>query len=309
MKITLLDGYSINPGDLSWDRLNELGELEAFDSTSPDQLMERISDCEILYVCKIKITREIMEKCPNLKLIAAVSTGYDHIDIEAARDLGIAVCNTPAYSTYCVAQHTIALLLEICNQVALHSKAVDNGKWYKSDMFCFWESPVIQLKDKSIGIIGYGAIGRQVGEIAKALGMKVNPYTGPGKKYDDFEAAITSDVVTFHCPANEDTINMVNEDLISKMKDGAILLNCARGALIDEDALAKALKSGKLYGAGIDVLKTEPPTEPNPLIGLENCFITPHIAWIAKDARATVCETAYDNLKSFIDGGKLNRIV
>lgn len=308
MKITILDGYSINPGDLSWDALKELGELTVYDDTADDEILSHIGDSEAIFTSKIKMTRGIMEKCPNLKFIGELATGYDNIDLEAAKEFGIAVYNTPAYSTESVAQHTFALLLEICNQVALHTDAVNKGKWYDSTRFCFWESPIIQLAGKSIGIIGYGAIGRKVGEIAEAIGMKVNPYTGPGKKYDNLEAAITSDVVTFHCPATEQTTNMVDAEFISKMKDGAILLNCARGAIVDEQALADALKSGKLYGAGIDVLRKEPPARPNPLVGIPNCFITPHIAWFAKDARAIVCETTYLNLKSFLEGGEKNRI-
>ena len=248
------------------------------------------------------MSAEVMDACPNLKFIGALATGYDNIDIKAAKERGIAVCNVPAYSTDSVAQHTFALILEITNQVGLNDEAVQSGEWSRADDFCLSKNSIIQLAGKSLGIIGYGNIGRKVAAIAEAFGMKVNIYSR------DKEAAIKSDILTVHCPATEENKGFINKEFIRQMKDGAILINTARGALVNERDLAEALCSGKLSAAAVDVLDGEPPRQDNPLIGAPNIFITPHVAWASVEARSTICRVSAENLKSFIEGGRLNRV-
>lgn len=303
MKIVISDGYTINPGDLSWAALEELGQTAVHDHTPHDQLAETIGEAEVLYTSKNKVTAEVMDACPNLKFIGVLATGYDNIDTAAAKERGIAVCNVPGYSTDPVAQHTFALILEITNNVGLHNEAVRQGEWSQSPDFCLIKNPVSQLAGKSLGIIGYGNIGRKVAAIAEAFGMTVNIYSR------DREAAMKSDIVTLHCPATAENRGFINADFISQMKDGAILINTARGALINEPDLAAALASGKISAVGLDVLDGEPPRMDNPLIGAPNCFITSHIAWASKEARNTICQVSAANLKSWIEGGSLNRIV
>ncbi|MFV0518386.1 MAG: D-2-hydroxyacid dehydrogenase [Aminipila sp.] len=304
MKIVVLDGYTTNPGDLYWDKIKSLGQLTVYDRTSPAQIVPRSIDADILIVNGVKLTSNIMKQLPRLKLVTLLATGFNNIDVEYAKAKGVAICNTPCYSTEAVAQHTIALLLEITNQVALHSAAVHAGKWYNCPDDCFCIKPLSLLAGKSIGIIGFGNIGKKVGEIAEALGMRVIPYS------EDPEYAITADVVSLHCPLTPDNIGFVNEDFISKMKDGAILINTARGALIDEMALAAALNKGKLAAAGVDVMKTEPPRKDIlcPLIECPNCYITPHHAWMPLETRQLLIDIAYANIISFMNGDYLNRI-
>jgi glycerate dehydrogenase len=304
MKIVVLDAYTANPGDLSWEKLKEFGEFIAYDRTPPEKIVERAKDADIVVLNAAEMTAEILNQLPKLKLITLLATGFNNIDLTAAKSQGIAVCNTPSYSTEAVSQHTIALLLEITNHVALHSAAIHKGAWHKSPDECFSLKPLSLLDGKTIGIVGYGSIGKRVGKIAEALGMKVLPYSS------DPETAIKADVLSLHCPLTQENREMINAEFIARMKDGAILLNTARGGLIDESALLSALQSGKIAAAGIDVISTEPPrgSEKNPLIGAPNCFITPHHAWTPLETRQLLLDVAYENIKSFLSGNILNRI-
>lgn len=303
MKIVLLDGHTINPGDLTWARLEALcDEFIVYERTPAELLQERIGDCDVLMTSKCFITRELMEHAPNLKYIGSTATGYNNIDIAAARDLGIAVTNIPAYSTESVAQHTIALMLELTNHVGLHDASVQEGDWCRCEHFSYWKTPVVLLAGKSLGIIGYGSIGRRVGSIAEALGMTVNVYSR------DREAAIRSDFISLHCPLTEDNAKMIDAGFIEQMKPGAYLINTARGGLLDEEAVAEALRSGRLAGAAVDVLSSEPASEDNPLLGLPGCIITPHIAWVPVEMRQKIIDVLAENLIDFNNGGTLNRV-
>lgn len=303
MKAVLLDGHTINPGDLSWGPIEELcDELTVYEKTDPEQIAERISDCDILMTSKCRITSDIMAGAPNLKYIGATATGYNNIDVAGAARQGIAVTNVPAYSTDAVAQHTIALMLELTNHVGLHDRGVHEGRWAKSEYFCYWDRPVTLLAGKTLGIIGYGAIGRRVGEIAEALGMKINIYSR------DEKATVTSDILTLHCPLTEENARMIDGEFISRMKPGAFLINTARGGLVDEEALAAALDKGHLAGAALDVLTQEPPAEDNPLIAQENCILTPHIAWVPKEMRQKVIDILAENLSAWLKGEHHNRV-
>ena len=304
MKIVNLDAYTIHLNDLGWSELARLGELTTYERTAPDDVISRIGNDDVaVYTSKVKISREVMEACPNIKFINVTATGYDNIDIAAAKEKGIAVCNVPAYSTESVAQHTFALILEITNNVGTYTNLIHEHRWENSEDFAFVEKPIMQLCGRSLGIVGYGSIGKRVGEIAKAFGMTVNVYS------KDPAAAIQSDILTLHCPATPENKGFVNSEFISRMKDGAILINTARGALLNEDDVAEALKSGKLSAVGIDVLNGEPPRKGHPFIGLKNLYATPHIAWSSKEAREVIVKTAAANLRNFLDGGNLNRIV
>lgn len=303
MDIVVLDGYTINPGDLSWDSLEELGDsLTVYDLTPAEELINRIGKKEVIMTSKCFITREIIEKCPDLKYIGSMATGYNNIDVKAAAEAGIVVTNVPAYSTDAVAQHTIALLLELANNAGLHNASVQSGDWSRCEHFCYWKKPVTLLAGKSIGIIGYGAIGSKVVEIARALGMTVNIYSR------DPEAAVSSDVISLHCPLTEENAKMIDADFISRMKPGAFLINTARGGLVDEYALAGALRSGRLGGAAVDVISREPASEDCQLLGLSNCIITPHMAWSPEEMRQAVIDTITENLKSWMDGNTINQV-
>lgn len=303
MNIVIFDGYTINPGDLSWAKLEQLADrMTVFDATPMDKAMLRLGNSEILMTSKCQITREFMENAPNLKYIGCTATGYNNIDVRAAADLGIAVTNIPAYSTDAVAQHTISLMLELANNVGIHNESVQQGQWFDSKYFCYWKKPVMLLAGKSLGIIGYGAIGKRVAEIARALGMTVNIYR------EDPTGTMKSDFVSLHCPLTPDNAKMVNTEFLVNMKPGAFLINTARGQLIDERALADALKAGFIKGAAVDVLAQEPPSRDCPLIGLDNCIITPHIAWSPKEMRQAVIDILADNLQSWLTGGRLNRV-
>lgn len=304
MKIVILDAYTVQLDDLEWTELEELGELVTYPRIAQEEVAEAIGTAELaLFTSKVKITREIMDACPKLKFIGVTATGYDNIDIEAAGERGIAVCNVPAYSTEAVAQHCFALILEICNNVGAYTQLVHAHRWESSEDFTFIEKPVLQLSGRSLGIIGYGSIGKRVAEIAEAFGMQVNIYSR------DPDAALSSDIVSLHCPATADNLGFVNKSLISRMKDGAILINTARGALLNEEDVVAALESGKLAAAAVDVVNGEPPRSGHPFIGAKNLYITPHIAWSPREAREIICKTSAENLKSFLSGGKLNRIV
>lgn len=303
MKSVILDGYTVNAGDLSWEAIESAGSLTVYDRTKDSEITDRIGDCDVVFTSKCHITREVMDSCPGIKFIGVMATGYDNVDIEAAKDKNIAVCNVPSYFTESVAQHTFALLLELCNRVGLHNDAVQDGKWSTSADFSLVISPMFQLSGKTMGIIGYGAIGKRVGQIAEAFGMEVVPYSR------DPERAVKADVISLHCPATPGNKGFIDKDFISQMKDGAYLINTARGALINERDLADAVKSGKLSGAAVDVVSREPIDMENPLLGIENLLITGHMAWTSKEARQIVCSTCADNLKAFMNGEELNRIV
>lgn len=303
MNIVIFDGYTINPGDLSWDKLDALcDKLTVFDSTSEDKALSRLTGNEILMTSKCPITRELMENSPQLKYIGCTATGYNNIDVEAAADLGIAVTNIPAYSTDAVAQHTIALMLELSNHVGLHNASVQEGQWSDNEYFCYWKKSVTLLTGKSLGIIGYGAIGKRVAQIARALGMEINIFS------QDPAGAMKSDFVSLHCPLTRENRHMVNTEFLVNMKPGAILINTARGGLVDERALADAIKAGFIAGAALDVLEQEPPAKDCPLIGLDNCIITPHIAWSPKEMRQAVIDILAENLESWLAGGMKNRV-
>lgn len=303
MNIVIFDGYTINPGDLSWDKLDALcDKLTVFDSTSEDKALSRLTGNEILMTSKCPITRELMENSPQLKYIGCTATGYNNIDVEAAADLGIAVTNIPAYSTDAVAQHTIALMLELSNHVGLHNASVQDGQWSDNEYFCYWKKSVTLLTGKSLGIIGYGAIGKRVAQIARALGMEINIFS------QDPAGAMKSDFVSLHCPLTRENRHMVNTEFLVNMKPGAILINTARGGLVEERALADAIKAGFIAGAALDVLEQEPPAKDCPLIGLDNCIITPHIAWSPKEMRQAVIDILAENLESWLTGGMKNRV-
>ena len=303
MNIVIFDGYTINPGDLSWDKLDALcDKLTVFDSTSEDKALSRLTGNEILMTSKCPITRELMENSPQLKYIGCTAPGYNNIDVEAAADLGIAVTNIPAYSTDAVAQHTIALMLELSNHVGLHNASVQDGQWSDNEYFCYWKKSVTLLTGKSLGIIGYGAIGKRVAQIARALGMEINIFS------QDPAGAMKSDFVSLHCPLTRENRHMVNTEFLVNMKPGAILINTARGGLVDERALADAIKAGFIAGAALDVLEQEPPAKDCPLIGLDNCIITPHIAWSPKEMRQAVIDILAENLESWLTGGMKNRV-
>lgn len=303
MKIVNLDAYTIHLNDLDWNELAQLGDLVTYDRIAPEDVIPAIENADAVFTSKVKFTKAVIDAAPKLKFIGVTATGYDNIDLAAAKARGIAVCNVPAYSTESVAQHTFALILELTNHVGRYTALVREHQWENAPDFTFIDRPLLQLSGRSLGIIGYGSIGRRVAQIAEAFGMTVHIYS------KEPEAAVQSDILTLHCPATPDNKGFVNKDFISKMKDGAILINTARGALLNEDDVADALKSGKLAAAAVDVVNGEPPRKGHPFIGLENLYITPHIAWSTKEARAVITKTSAANLKSFLTGGDLNRIV
>ena len=315
MKIVILDGFASNPGDLSWDRLAKLGELTIYDRTSVEQAVERMQGAKIVLANKVSMDGALFWQCPELELLSVIATGYDNIDIAAAKEHGVMVCNVPAYGTDSVAQHTIALLLEICSRAGLHNAGVHSGRWEAAPDYCYWDQPLIELAGKTMGIIGFGQIGKKVAALSVALGMKVlyNSRTRYPEqetehiKYASLNTLLAqSDVVSLHCPLTPKTAALINSGSIAKMKDGAILLNVARGKVIDERAVADALDAGKLYAAGVDVLSSEPPTSDNPLLHAKNCVITPHIAWAPRESRARLVGITCDNVEAYISGSPQN---
>jgi len=303
MKTVFLDCAIVNPGDISWEAMERECEFSWYERTSADEFLSHAADAEAVIVDSFAMSEEAMKSLPKLKYIGIAATGYNHIDLEAAKRLNIAVTNVPSYASDAVAQHAIALLLSVTNKIDVYNRAIMNGEWQQSMDYTFVKAPITLLAGKSIGIIGYGAIGKRVAEIAEALGMTVNVYSR------DAEAAVSSDVVSLNCPLTDENRNMVDRSFIEKMKDGAVLINTARGGLVDEEALAEALVSGKLSGAGLDVLAEEPPMKGSPLIGLENCLITPHVAFIPIEAREIIVNTCVENIRSFMEGTRLNRLV
>ena len=314
MKIVVLDGYTENPGDLRWNGLESLGELTVYDRTQPDEIAARIRGAGAVYVNKVALDRETIFSAPDLKFIGVLATGYNVVDIAAARERGIAVCNIPTYGTAAVGQFAIAMLLEICHHVAHHSDAVHAGRWEQNADWCFWDYPLIELAGKTMGIIGFGRIGQTTGRIARALGMNVIAYdeyeSGAGRALAEYTALdalfARSDVIALHCPLLPSTQGIINRENIAKMKDGVIILNNARGPLIVEQDLADALNSGKVYAAGLDVVSTEPIRGDNPLLKAKNCLITPHISWAPKESRQRLMEIAADNLRRFLEGSPVN---
>ena len=314
MKIVVLDGYTENPGDLSWEGFERLGELTVYDRTPADQIVERIGDAEIVYTNKTPLTETVFAKCPKLRYVGVLATGYNVVDVDAARARGIAVTNIPTYGTAAVGQFAIALLLEICHHVAHHSQAVHEGRWESSPDFCFWDYPLIELAGKTMGIVGFGRIGQTTGRIAKALGMRVIASdtfeSDAGREIAEYvpldELLAQSDVISLHCPLFPETKGLINKSTIARMKDGVILLNNSRGPLIVEQDLADALNSGKVYAAGVDVVSTEPIRADNPLLSAKNCFITPHISWAPKESRQRLMDIAVSNLEAYLNGRPVN---
>ena len=313
MKIVILDAYAANPGDLSWDEFAALGDLTVYDRTAQEDAAARIGDAEVVFINKVRLTDEIFAACPNLNLVSILATGYNIVDLAAAKRRGITVCNVPGYSTRAVVQMTFALLLEICQQVGLHSGAVHTGRWQTCPDFCFWDRPLIELDGKTMGIVGYGAIGSAVGTVAQALGMKLlvtarheKPVPEGARFVSLPELLAQSDVVSLHCPQTAENARMIDAGALAQMKDGAILLNTARGGLLDEQAVANALRSGKLLAAGMDVVSAEPIRADNPLLTAPNCFLTPHIAWAPLETRRRLQTISAENLRAFLAGKPQN---
>lgn len=313
MKIVILDAYAANPGDLSWDEFAALGDLTVYDRTAQEDAAARIGDAEVVFINKVRLTDEIFAACPNLKLVSILATGYNIVDLAAAKRRGITVCNVPGYSTRAVVQMTFALLLEICQQVGLHSGAVHTGRCQTCPDFCFWDRPLIELDGKTMGIVGYGAIGSAVGTVAQAFGMKLlvtarheRPVPEGARFVSLPELLAQSDVVSLHCPQTAENARMIDAGALAQMKDGAILLNTARGGLLDEQAVADALRSGKLLAAGMDVVSAEPIRADNPLLTAPNCFLTPHIAWAPLETRRRLQAISAENLRAFLAGKPQN---
>ena len=314
-KIVVLDGYVLNPGDLSWAPLETLGSVTVYDRTPAELIVQRIADADIVLTNKTPITRQTLLDCPGVRYVGALATGYNTIDTAAAKEFGVAVTNVPAYSTKAVAQFTMALLLEVCHHVGEHSRGVMAGDWVKSADFSYWNYPQTELDGKTFGIIGMGQIGQATGKLADAFGMKVLynahlpkelPYPAEFCPLDELLAR--ADIVSLHCPLTSETNGIINRQSISRMKKGAILLNTARGPLVDEQAVADALRDGKLAGFAADVVSREPMAADSPLLGLPGCILTPHIAWASHAARGRLMDVAIGNVFAFCDGKRQNRV-
>lgn len=317
MKIVVLDGYTLNPGDLDWEGLKSIGEVTVYDRTSLTDVKEtidRIGNAEAVLTNKTPLPEKVFQECSNIKYVGVLATGYNVVDIEAAKKNGISVTNIPTYGTDAVGQFAIALLLEICHHIGHHSKAVHEGAWERNPDWCFWDYPLIELAGKTMGIIGFGRIGQATGRIAKALGMTVIANdecpNDSGREIAEYvtrdELFEKSDVIAVHCPLFPSTEGIICKENISKMKDGVIILNNSRGPLVVEQDLADALNSGKVYAAGLDVVSTEPVRNDNPLLKAKNCVITPHISWAPRESRLRLMNIAVDNLKAFVDGNAVN---
>lgn len=311
MKITVLDGYALNPGDLSYDCLKEFGDVTVYPRTDTEaEAIERIGDSEIVLVNKVPVTETLLAACPSIRYIGVQATGYNVVDCEAARKRGIPVTNVPSYGTAAVAQFTMALLLEICHKIGHHDARVHHGAWGNCGSFCFWDTPQMELAGKTMGIIGYGRIGQAVAALAKAFGMKVLAYSRSQRtdaEYVDLDTLLrNSDVISLHCPLFPETEKIINGNVIPKMKGGAILLNTSRGGLVDETAVAQALKSGKLRAAAVDVVSREPITDDNPLLDAPNCIITPHMAWAPVESRQRLLDCVVENIRGFLNGVPAN---
>ena len=312
MNIVILESMAVNPGDLSWDAFSKYGNVTIYPRLAdPEETAARIREADIVLMNKTPITAELLDQCPRLKLVCVLATGYNVVDCEAAKQRGVVVCNVPAYGTTAVAQFTFGLLLEICHQIGHHDRLVHGGRWSSCPDFCFWDTPQMELAGKTLGIIGYGRIGQAVGKIAEAFGMKVLSHSRRG----GFPSSVSldallaqSDIISLHCPLTPETTRLINRETIAKMKDGAIVLNTSRGAAVDEDALAEALKSGKLRAAATDVAAAEPIPASSPLLTAPNCIITPHMAWAPKESRQRILDTTMDSIRAFLDGSPVNRV-
>ena len=316
MKIVVLDGYGLNPGDLSWDAVSQLGELIVYDRTSSEEVIARSAGAEAILTNKTVITAEIMEALPDLKYIGVLATGYNVVNVGAAREKGIVVTNIPAYSTPSVAQMVFAHILNIAQQVQHHSEEVRKGRWTNNADFCFWDTPLIELREKKIGLVGLGHTGYNTARIAIGFGMQVTAYTSKSslqlppeiKKRTLDELFSECDIVSLHCPLTDETKELVNAERLRLMKPTAILINTGRGPLVNEQDLADALNAGKLYAAGLDVLSSEPPKADNPLLTARNCYITPHIAWASLEARTRLMDILVENIKAFQAGKPVNNV-
>ena len=306
MNIVVLDGYTLNPGDLSWDALRELGSCEIYDRSAPDEIVPRSTSAEIVLTNKVKLNGEYMSSVPTLKYIGVTATGYNIVDVAAARERKVIVTNVPTYGTQSVAQMTFALLLELTQHVGHHAQSVREGRWTRSPDFCYWDYPLIELDGLTLGVIGFGRIGKMVGQLAEAFGMKVLTYSRKQPVAEMETLFRRSDIISLHCPLTPQTEHLVNEKRLAWMKPTAFLLNTSRGPLIDESALAKALNEGRIAGAGLDVLAVEPPTADNPLLRAKNCLITPHIAWATRAARSRLMEAVVENVRAFLAGESKN---
>ena len=316
MNIVILDGYTENPGDLSWDWLDKYGEYKIYDRTpaNQDEVARRIGNADIVFTNKTPIRKEAMDACPDIKFISVLATGYNIVDYKYAREKGIPVSNVPSYGTAAVAQFAIALLLEICQHVAHHSDEVHKGRWSAAPDWCFWDYPLIELSGKTMGIIGFGRIGQATGKIAKALGMKILAYSRSEREnakeigdYVDLDTLLrSSDVIALHCPLFPETEGIINAENISKMKNGVIIINNSRGQLVVEQDLADALNSGKVAAAGLDVVSSEPIRTDNPLLSAKNCILTPHISWAPTESRKRIMDCSDENLSAFLKGTPIN---
>ena len=316
MRIVITDGNAVNPGDLNWDFLKQYGQVVVYPRTPTEQAVERLQGADIVLINKTPITAELLDACPTIKLICVLATGYNVVDCEACRVRGIPVCNVPDYSTNAVAQFTFSLLLELCNGVGHHNALVHDGAWCRCPDFCFWDTPQLELAGKTIGIIGFGRIGRAVGRIAKAFGMEVLAYNRSrcpeGEAIGQYVSLDTlfrnADVISLHCPLTQETQGIISADALASMKDDAILLNTARGPLLDEKAVADALRSGKLRGAASDVVSYEPIAESNPLLHAPNCILTPHMAWAPIESRKRILTCTTASIDGFLSGKYVNTV-
>lgn len=315
MKIVVLDGYTLNPGDLTWEGLEEIGELTVYDRTPQEQIVKRIGDAEAVFTNKTPLTKETLAQAPNLKFVGVLATGYNVVDIEAAKNNGIAVANIPTYGTTAVAQFVFALLLEMCHHVWVHHQAVKAGEWTNNQDWSFWKYPLIELAGKTIGIVGYGRIGQATGKIARSFGMSVLAYDqaknkeleNETMKYVELDTLLAkSDVISLHLPLFPNTEGIINKDTIARMKQGVMIINTSRGPLVVEEELKEALNSGQVSGYAADVVSTEPIKMDNPLLAAKNTILTPHIAWAPKESRARLLKIAIDNLKAFQAGRPTN---
>lgn len=310
MKIVITDGHTLNPGDLSWESIEMFGEIELYPRTSPADVVRRCKDADIIVTNKTPVRAEAIRAAKHLKGIAVTATGYNIIDIAAAREVGVPVCNVPGYGTNSVAQHTFALILELASRVGMHAQSVAGGEWVRSEDFCYTVAPLIELYGKTLGIVGYGSIGKRVAEIAGCFGMRVIYSASSREKYPDSVSLETvfreSDFISLHCPLTKSNEKFVNRSLLQLMKPSAFLVNTARGQLINEIDLRDALLTGTIAGAALDVLSTEPPPADNPLLGLQKCIITPHNAWCSLEARKRIMETTRQNIAAILAGKPVN---
>ncbi|MEM9856049.1 MAG: D-2-hydroxyacid dehydrogenase [Bacteroidota bacterium] len=314
MKIVVLDGHTLNPDDLSWSGFEKIGDIKVYPRTSPDQLIERSKEAQVLLINKIKLFQPEIEQLPHLNYIGLCATGHDNVDLKYARKRGITVTNIPAYGTASVAQHAFALLLELTNRVGLHNKSVHELEWVRSEDFSYFKAPLIELQNKVLGVLGYGAIGKEVAKIAEAFNMEVMVHSHHAQssahgKLVEFEELLEKvDVLSIHASSNERTNGMINKDVLAKMKASAIIINTSRGAIINDHDLAEALNTGGISAAGLDVLSQEPPPADHPLLTAKNCVITPHISWVSRESRQRLMNIAVDNLSGFLTGAQQNVI-